>query len=193
MQVVAGEWMELEAGGATKAIAVVSLLAGIALALLAAVCASAAIVLIQAYASKLSISEMMAGFLLPMVAVTLVLALSIEGTNWAWLTSLDTYGWGVLLVASLVAAPLGILWVTVSIRKVGANAVALLMSLRLVAALIGQRVLPPYVLLTSGLVIAGVVLIMAAVSGYFALQVWLSARQQAQQAISTEPKEQQQH
>jgi drug/metabolite transporter (DMT)-like permease len=185
--------MELEAGGATKAIAVVSLLAGIALALLAAVCASAAIVLIQAYASKLSISEMMAGFLLPMVAVTLVLALSIEGTNWAWLTSLDTYGWGVLLVASLVAAPLGILWVTVSIRKVGANAVALLMSLRLVAALIGQRVLPPYVLLTSGLVIAGVVLIMAAVSGYFALQVWLSARQQAQQAISTEPKEQQQH
>jgi len=74
------------------------------------------------------------------------------------------------------------LWVNLAIRNAGANSVAVLIPLRLVASVVGEQVLPPHVQLTSGLVISGIVLIVVVIRGYFALQVWLSLRLQDQQS-----------
>jgi drug/metabolite transporter (DMT)-like permease len=181
VQVIAGEWLQAEASG-SKNITLASLVVGAGLALLGTVAFSVAMVLVEATAHKLSNNEIMAAFFAPMIAVSLVLALAVEGTDWSWLTSLDASGWGVLLFASLVSSAASTLLLNVGIRHVGANSAAVLAPLALVASIIGELVLPPHVLVICGLAIAGVVLIMVAVSGFFALQVWLSSQQQAQRA-----------
>jgi drug/metabolite transporter (DMT)-like permease len=191
VQVIAGEWLELEEGSATRDLTTASLVAGAALALVGTLSVAIGMIMVQSTTHKLSNNETMVGVWVVLLSAMLVLALSIEGNDWTWLRSLDAYGWGVLVLGSLFLATGGLL-LNLAVRNAGANSVAVLMPLRLIGSIIGGLILPPHVQLTSGLVIAGVVLIIVVVSGYFMLQVWLSARQQAQQAISTEPKEQQQ-
>jgi hypothetical protein len=181
LQVLVGQYLQLssgDSGGSGAGVTAASLAAGFGLSLLGTVLLSVNMVLVQATSHMLTSEQVLAGVWVQGVTIPAVLSLII-GNDWTWVTSLDAYGWGVLLFAAIVTLGMGCSMVQVSAQVVGANAVSAAISLRLVAAILGQLVVAPYVRLTNPLAIAGVVLIIVVVSGFFALQVHLSRQQAA--------------
>jgi len=187
LQVIVGEWLQLKDTRGAGQLTTASLVAGAALALLGTLCLASSLILVQAAAQKMSNGDMSMGKWVPMMFIALILALAVDGCDWSWLSELDTYGWAILLLFSLVSLPLSSLMVQSAVRKAGANRISVLISLRLVGSIIGERLMPPYVAVTGGLAIAGVVLIIVVVSGFFTLQVWLSSRKQEHAAASKQP------
>jgi drug/metabolite transporter (DMT)-like permease len=157
---------------------------GLALALLGTLLLSAFLVCVQITSHRLSSEAVMWGTRASSLLFTLPLSFAVAGTDWAWLTSLDAQGWGVLLLASVVVLTGATILMQVGVRKTGAAYVAVFICLRLVGSILGQWALPPHVRVTNGLAVAGVVLVVVVVSGFMGLQVWDARRREAEAAAA---------
>ena len=95
----------------------------------------------------------------------LPLALTIEGTDWGWVFALKPLDWVVLMVAAVVISVFADIGMQFVSRAVGAAAVSSVISLRLVASLIGSVVLLGDVPRHPALWV-GFVLVVGAMSAY---------------------------
>jgi drug/metabolite transporter (DMT)-like permease len=194
LQVIAGWWMQQQAssGHVLRNLAAGKLAGGLALALLGTALLSAAMVGVQITGHRLSPEAVVWGMRISGLLFTPPLALAVGDMDWAWVTSLDALGWGVLILASVVVLNAGTLLLQVAICKTGAAYVAMFFCLRLVGAILGQLALPPHAKVTNPLAIAGVVLVVVVVSGFMGLQVWDARRRGAEAAAAAAQEQAQQ-
>jgi drug/metabolite transporter (DMT)-like permease len=181
---------EQASSSSTLSLSAGELAGGLALALLGTALLSAAMVGVQLTGHRLSSEAVMWGTRSCGLLFTPPFAFAVGGSNWAWVTSLDAQGWGVLILAAVAGLTVATVLLQVAIRKTGAAYVAVFMSLRLVGAILGQWALPPHVKVTHGLAIAGVVLVVVVVSGFMGLQVWDARRREAAAVPATRGAEQ---
>jgi drug/metabolite transporter (DMT)-like permease len=149
--VIAGQWMQAAArsneggGGAGAASAnkfeAKYLLAGISMSLLSMLLQASFFLAVQVTRHIVTGAQVLWGQRNTSVFGMLILALTIEGTDWGWFFALDTLDWVVLLIAGIVVSVFADIGMQFVSRAVGAAAVSSVISLRLVASLIGSIVL----------------------------------------------------
>ena len=162
---------------------------GLVLALVGTLFLASYMLMVQATSHLLNAEQVLWGNRAAAMLVLIPLGLGMSN-DWAWLTSLDAYGVGVLLLGSAGVLTIATIITQTAIRNAGANFVAIFITLRLVGTILGQLTLAPHEHLTAPLAITGVVLIIVVISGFFTFHVWLGYKAAAAAAALVREQEQ---
>ena len=162
--VIAGQWVQAANSSGAK-FEVKYLLAGISMSLLSMLLQASFFLAVQVTRHIVTGSQVLWGQRNTSVFGMLILALTIEGTDWSWFYALNSLDWVVLLIAGIIVSVFADIGMQFVSRAVGAAAVSSVISLRLVASLIGSVVLLGDVPRHPALWV-GFVLVVGAMSAY---------------------------
>lgn len=124
------------------------------------------------------------------LCIVLPISLGVDGADWgAQFAGLDGKDWGALIYCACLAHAWIALLIQESTVRLGGLLVSLFFGMRLVGSVAGSKMVLGVTIVKSAVQVAGIVLVVVAISGFTALQWRLAARQRraAQQAQRGQP------